>query len=112
MKSVKNSIEDVDVAILMVDAAKKLSKIEENLIDSFKSRRLNVILLINKVDLIKDKSELLSVIDSLSKLYDFAEVIPVSVKNRINTELIMPAVDKFAKEAPHYFSGRLAYGSA
>lgn len=103
VKSIKNSIEDVDVAILMVDASKKLSKIEENLIESFKARKLNVILLINKVDLIKDKSELLSVIDSLSKLYDFAEVIPISVKNRINTELILPAVDKFAKESPHYF---------
>lgn len=103
VKSIKNSIEDVDVAILMVDATKKLSKIEENLIESFKARKLNVILLINKVDLIKDKSELLSVIDSLSKLYDFAEVIPISVKNRINTELILPAVDKFAKESPHYF---------
>lgn len=103
VKSIKNSIEDVDVAILMVDATKKLSKIEENLIESFKARKLNVILLINKVDLIKDKSELLSVIDSLSKLYDFAEVIPISVKNRINTELILPAVDKFAKESPHFF---------
>lgn len=103
VKSIKNSMEDVDVAILMVDAVKKLSKIEENLIESFKSRKLNVILLINKVDLIKDKSELLKTIDGLSKLYDFAEIIPISVKNRINTELIMPAVDKFAKESPHYF---------
>ena len=107
VKSIKNSIEDVDVAILMADATKKLSKIEENLIDSFKSRKLNVILLINKVDLIKDKTELLSIIDGLSKLYDFAEVIPISVKNRINTELILPAVDKFAKESPHYFSDDL-----
>lgn len=103
VRSIKNSMEDVDVAILMVDATKKLSKIEENLIDSFKSRNLNVILLINKVDLIRDKSELLGIIDGLSRLYDFAEVIPVSVKNRINTELILPAVDKFTKESPHYF---------
>ncbi|MCM1055144.1 MAG: GTPase Era [Bacteroides sp.] len=103
VKSVKNSIEDVDVAVLMADATKKPSKIEENLIESFKARRLNAILLINKVDLIKDKSELLTLIDSFSKMYDFAEIIPVSVKNRINTELILPAADKFAKESPHYF---------
>ena len=107
VKSVKNSIEDVDVAILMTDATKKPSKIEEELIESFKLRKLNVILLINKVDLIKDKSELLSIIDRLSKLYDFAEIIPISVKKRINTELIMPAVDKFAKESPHFFSDDL-----
>ena len=103
VKSIKNSIEDVDVAILMVDATKKLSKIEENLIENFKIRKLNVILLINKVDLIKDKSELLQTIELLSKQYDFAEVIPISVKKQINTELILPAIDKFAKESPHYF---------
>lgn len=103
VKSIKNSIEDVDVALLMVDATKKLSKIEENLIDNFKARNLNVILLINKVDLIKDKTELLGIIDEMSKMYDFAEVIPISVKKRINTELILPAVDKYSKESPHYF---------
>ncbi len=103
IKSVKNSMEDVDVAILMTDATKRISKTEEELIESFRSRKLNVILLINKVDLLKDKSELLSVIDRLSKLYDFSEIIPISVRNRVNTELILPAVDKFAKEAPHYF---------
>lgn len=103
IKSIKNSIEDVDVAVLMVDATKRLSKIEENLIENFRIRKLNVILLINKVDLIKDKSELLQIIDSLSKQYDFAEVIPISVKKQINTEMILPAIDKFAKESPHYF---------
>lgn len=108
VRSIKNSMEDVDVAVLMTDATKKLSKIEENLIESFKSRSLNVILLINKVDLIKDKSELLGIIDGLSRLYDFAEVIPISVKNRINTELILPAVDKFTKESPHFFPDDLS----
>ena len=103
VKSIKNSIEDVDVAVLMVDATKRLSKIEENLIENFKIRKLNVILLINKVDLIKDKTELLQTIELLSKQYDFAEVIPISVKKQINTELILPAIDKFAKESPHYF---------
>lgn len=103
VKSIKNSIEDVDVAVLMVDATKKLSKIEENLIENFKVRKLNVILLINKVDLIKDKSELLQMIELLSKQYDFAEIIPISVKKQINTKLILPAIDKFAKESPHFF---------
>lgn len=107
VKSIKNSIEDVDAAILMVDATKHLSKIEENLIENFKMRKLNVILLINKVDLIKDKSELLQMIELLSKQYDFAEVIPISVKKQINTELILPVIDKFAKESPHYFSDYL-----
>lgn len=103
VKSVRNSIEDVDVAILVTDATKQFSKIEETLIDSFKLRKLKVILLINKVDLIGDKSLLLKIIDNASKLYDFEEIIPISVKKGINTELILPAVNKFAKESPHFF---------
>lgn len=104
LKSIRNGIDGVDVALLVVDAAKKFSPIEENLIENFKIRNLNAILLINKVDLIKDKTELLKTIDEFSKKYDFAEIIPISVKNKINMDLILPAVDKFAKESPFYFS--------
>lgn len=103
VKSIKNSMEDVDVAVLMIEATKKLSKIEENLIENFKARKLNAILLINKVDLIRDKTELLEIIDNASKLYDFDEVIPISVKKQINTELILPIIEKYAKESPHFF---------
>lgn len=107
VKSIRNSMEDVDVAILMIDATKGLSKIEENLIENFKARKLNVILLINKVDLIKDKTKLLEIINATSKLYDFSEVIPISVKKGTNIKHILPAVEKYAKESPHFFSDDL-----
>lgn len=103
VKSIKNGIDDVDAAILMVDATKKASKTEDELIENFKIRNTNVILLINKVDLIGDKSKLLQIIDEYSKKYNFTEIIPISVIKQINTELIMPAIEKFAKESPHYF---------
>lgn len=107
VKSIRNSMEDVDVVVFMVDATKKISKIEEELLKDYKNRQLDVILLINKVDLISDKSRLLQIIDELSKKYDFTEVIPVSIKKQINTELILPAIDKFAKESPHFFPDNL-----
>ncbi len=103
VKSIRNSMEDVDVVVFMVDATKKISKIEEELLKDYKNRQLDVILLINKVDLISDKSRLLQIIDELSKKYAFTEVIPISIKKQINTELILPAIDKFAKESPHFF---------
>ncbi len=103
VKSIKNSMEDVDAAVLMIDATKELSKIEENLIENFKARKLHAVLLINKVDLIRDKSKLLEIIDNASRLYDFDEVIPISVKKQINTELILPIIEKYAKESPHFF---------
>ena len=103
VKSIRNSIDDVDVAILMVDCTKKMSQIEQELIEGFRQRKLDAILLLNKVDLIKDKTALLKIIQEYSSLYDFAEIVPISVKNRTNTDAILTAIEKYAKESPHYF---------
>ena len=62
IKSIDNSIADVEVSLLLVDATKKPSAIEERLIEGFKAKKSDVILLINKVDLIKEKSDLLKII--------------------------------------------------
>jgi len=108
VKSIRQSVDDVDCAILMADVTKKLSSIEQDLIRSFASRGTAVVLLLNKVDLLKDKSEILKIIQQYSELYDFEEIIPISVKCRINTELILPALQKFAVEGEHFFPDDIA----
>ena len=107
VKTISNSIADVEVAILMVDATKKPSAIEEKLTADFKRCGTDVILLLNKVDLIKNKSEILKIIENYSSLYNFAEIIPISVKNKVNTELILPIIEKYAVESPHFFDDNL-----
>lgn len=108
VKSVRTSVDDVDCAILMADATKKISAIEQDLIRSFAQHGTEVVLLLNKIDLLKNKSDILSVIQQYSELYDFAEVIPISVKNRINTDKIMPVLAKYAVEGEHFFPDDIA----
>lgn len=108
VKSVRTSVDDVDCAILMADVTKKISPVEQELVRSFSQHGTEVILLLNKVDLLKDKSDILAVIQQYSELYDFAEVIPISVKNRINTDKIMPVLERFAVEGEHYFPDDIA----
>ncbi|MGN0589014.1 MAG: GTPase Era, partial [Ruminiclostridium sp.] len=107
IKSIDNSIADVEVSLLLVDATKKPSAIEERLIEGFKAKKSDVILLINKVDLIKEKSDLLKIISDYSEMYDFKEIIPISVVKRDNTDLIIPIVEKYAVESPHFFDDDL-----
>ena len=108
VKSIRQSVDDVDCAILMADVTKKISSIEQDLIRSFASHGTAVVLLLNKVDLLKDKSELLKIIQQYSELYDFEEIIPISVKNRINTDQIMPVLERFAVEGEHFFPDDIA----
>lgn len=108
MKSIRQSVDDVDCAILMADVTKKISSIEQDLIRSFASHGTAVVLLLNKVDLLKDKSEILKIIQQYSELYDFEEIIPISVKNRINTDQIMPVLERFAVEGEHFFPDDIA----
>ncbi len=103
VKSIRASVDDVDCAILMADVTKKMSAVEQQLIKSFAKNGTEVILLLNKVDLLKNKEDLLPIIAEYSGLYDFAEIIPISVKKKINTEQILPALEKFAVEGEHFF---------
>ena len=108
VKSIRQSVDAVDCAILMADVTKKISSIEQDLIRSFASHGTAVVLLLNKVDLLKDKSEILKIIQQYSELYDFEEIIPISVKNRINTDQIMPVLERFAVEGEHFFPDDIA----
>ena len=108
VKSIRRSVDDVDCAILMADVTKKMSSIEQDLIRSFASHGTAVVLLLNKVDLLKDKSEILKIIQQYSEQYDFEEIIPISVKNRINTDQILPVLERFAVEGEHFFPDDIA----
>ncbi|MDE6727103.1 MAG: GTPase Era [Oscillospiraceae bacterium] len=108
VKSIRASVDDVDCAVLMADVTKKMSAVEQQLIRSFANNSTEVILLLNKIDLLKNKEDLLPIIAQYNELYDFAEIIPISVKRRINTDKILPALEKYAVEGEHFFPDDIA----
>lgn len=108
VKSIRASVDDVDCAILMADVTKKMSAVEQQLIKSFAANGTEVVLLLNKIDLLKNKEDLLPIIEQYSKLYDFAEIIPISVKRKINTDKLLPVLEKYAVEGEHFFPDDIA----
>lgn len=103
VKTINDAVSDIDIAMLVVDCTKTINDSEMNLIASFKATKAQVILILNKIDLLENKTDLLPKIEELSKLYDFKAVIPVSIINNDGIDIIMNELNKNAVEGPHYF---------
>lgn len=103
MKTVNESVADVDIAMFVADCTKKSSENERLLLNNLKSNRGKSILIINKIDLIDNKEDLIKIIADYSTLHDFDEVIPVSALTGDGLDIVMKILSKYAIDGPHYF---------
>ncbi len=103
VKAVNESVTDNDISVLVVDASKVIGENEKALIQSFKASKIKAILVINKIDLIDNKENLMSKIAEYTSLYNFISVIPISVLNNDGVDIVLSEIEKLAVEGPHYF---------
>lgn len=109
-KAAQTGLSDVDAAVLVVEAAPKFKFDPENLppaelelINQIKKRKLPAVLAVNKIDLLDKKDELLSMISSYMKAYDFNAVVPICAKNGDGIDAILSELLAFCVPAPHFF---------
>jgi GTP-binding protein Era len=100
MQQVKSALEDADVAILMHDINEPIEEFET----IFQSLKLKVpsLLLLNKTDQLKDKKQIEEKVKQYHEQFSM-EVLPVSAKNKINTDKIIPFILKYLPQAPPYY---------
>lgn len=102
-QAVGDSIGGVDACLFVVEAKGSIKKGEYELIDKFKKLKVPVILAINKIDMLKDKEELLARILEFSNLFEFEAVVPVCAVSGENVDELLDELDKLAFESPHFF---------
>lgn len=103
VKAVSDSISGVDACLFVVEPKGDLRPAELELIEKFKKEKMPVILAINKVDTLADKTELMSRIMELSQLYNFESVVPVSAQNGANIKELIDELKGLAFESIHFF---------
>lgn len=104
IQAVSDSIAGVDVCMLVMDAsAKELNESEEELLKKIKAEKLPTILVLNKIDLVKNKEDLMPKIAELGKLYDFDEIIPVSARDGNGMQELLDVLKEKAPESIHFF---------
>jgi len=96
------TIRDVDVLGLVLDAAEKLGKGDRYVLDLVKDVKIPVFLILNKIDLIK-KTKLLPLMAQFGEEGRFAEIIPVSAATGDNVDRLERAIiDRLPEGPPLY----------
>ena len=78
MGTVSDALAQVDVVLLLCDATSKFGSGDQFTLDLIKRAAKPAFLLLNKIDILRDKAKLLPLIDHYRREYDFAEVMPIS----------------------------------
>jgi GTP-binding protein Era len=102
MKSVRDSIGDADLVLLIVDASASFGRGEEFTLELLKPVTRKKFLLLNKIDRIQ-KKELLPIIDRYSKAAEFEEIIPISALKGENVESLISEIFKHLPEGPMFY---------
>ncbi len=78
MAAVNDALLSVDLVVLMRDASVSTGNGDRFVLDLVKQSDKPAILVLNKIDKIKDKPELLPLIEFYAKEFNFAEIVPIS----------------------------------
>lgn len=103
LNTVRESVCDIDAVVFMMDCTKKINEQEINLLKSINASKTPLILVLNKIDLLKNKDELAPIIASMTEQIDFHAVIPISVTENNGIDILIDEIIKLSSESPHYF---------
>ena len=103
-KKAYNNTEGVDIILFLVDISKGFGKGDQFILDKIKDKDIPIFLLLNKIDLVKDKTKLLEEIDRIKELHNFKEIIPISAKKNDNVKLLLDCIKEELGESEKIFS--------
>ena len=98
----ERSLNEVDVVLWLVEPSTFIGAGEKHIIEQLKKVKTPVILVINKVDMVK-KEEVLTFIDAYRKECDFAEIVPVSARRGDNTDELVNVIMKYLPYGPQFY---------
>ena len=103
MDTVRGSLEERDLLLFVADAAKNFGDEDRHAIDVARRTETPVVLVLNKIDLVKEKAKLLPLIEQYKAVYDFADYVPVSAIKRKGLDELRKVIIERLPEGPAYF---------
>lgn len=103
MGEVREALEGCDLLLLIVDVTQKFGPSDQFTLEMAKRTGTPVFLLLNKIDLLKQKDQLLPMIDEYHRLYEFKEIIPLSARKGLGLDVLLEKVVAKLPAAQPYF---------
>ena len=103
MDAVRGALEERDLLLFVADAARAFTEDDRRAIDMVRKVGAPVVLVLNKVDLIKEKAQLLPLIERYKAAFDFVDYVPVSATKRIGLDELRRVILERLPEGPAYF---------
>lgn len=101
MQHVKSALEDADVALLLHDITLPVADLE--VVAEMLRLKVPVILLLNKIDLIKDPKEVALLTETYRQQFPDWDILPVSAKTQAGIDQVIPLILKYLPVAPPYY---------
>ena len=102
-KQAFRSIKDVDLVLLLFDASTDFGTGDEFVLKMLKKINASVILVVNKIDLVKDKNRLLESVSKFKENYEFLDTFYISALNGENVDGLLKGIIDNLDEGPMYY---------
>ena len=102
LKAAEGTLKEVDAIFFVIDATEKFGGGEKYILERLNETNQPVILVINKIDLLK-REEILPLIAAYSERYNFAATVPISAADGTNIDELLNEAKKFLPEGPKYY---------
>lgn len=96
------ALADVDLALFVVDRDRWTDE-DDLVLEKLRHAECPVVLVVNKIDRLADKAELLPLIESFSTRFEFADIVPVSALRGHNRDDLETLIHGYLPEGIHLF---------
>jgi GTP-binding protein Era len=103
MNVVRDALEERDLLLFLVDAAVPFKAEDRRAMEVLRKTDTPAVLVLNKVDLVKEKARLLPVIEQYKNFFDFADYVPVSAVKGHGLDELRKVILEHLPEGPAYF---------
>ena len=99
----EHTLKEVDVILWLVEPTTFIGAGERHIADQLNKVKTPVILVINKVDTLKNKEDILTFIDTYKNICPFAEIVPVSALKKQNTDRLLDVIYNYLPYGPMFY---------